>query len=510
MYRATGWALAQPRRFPLLRWVSLFVFLVGLGLLVLELNRYTQFRVRLPRGTILGGVPVGGLTPDQAAQRVLDVYTRPVELHYATDRIWLDPGTVGFTVDTRAMLAVVTQQREQRSFWLGFWDFLWGRQPPGVSVPLIASYSRSRLEDYLRREIASRYDRPALPPQPIVGTNRFAPGQPGYRLQIEEAISRIERALFSPTNRVVVLPVERIDPQGPPFVNLQVLMEQVVQLSGFEGVVGVYLLDPQTGREIHFAYNQGEPVPVPPDVAFTAASTIKIPIMVSVFRRLDGKNLPPEVRRQLEAMIVESGNEAADWLMKNVLDPNLGPLLVTEDMYALGLQNTFLAGFFAPGSPLLQRYETPANTRPDVFTDPDPYNQTAPADMGTLLGDLYACAYHNTGALRAAFPQDITQEECQTMLELLAENRIAVLFEAGIPDGTRIEHKHGWVADANGYILTVGDAGIIYTPNGPFILSAFIWHPVQVIWDIGAKLLADLAEAAYNFYNPPPASFTGP
>ncbi len=503
---AAGRRLTRTAGIPLLRWLSLFLFLTGLALLVVELNRYTQFRTRLPADTVMGGVPVGGLTPEEAAQRLLTVYSRPVELRYGDARIWLDPNTIGFQVDTQAMLAAVTRVREQRSFWQGFWGFLWGRRPPGIQVPLIATYSRTRLRDYLEREIVPRYDQPAQPPQPIVGTNRFAPGQPGYVLDIEAAIPRIEQALYSPTQRVVVLPVRRLDPEGPAFSHLEVLMEQVVQLSKFDGVVGVYFLDLQSGREIHFAYAQGKPIPVPPDVAFTGASVIKIPIMVSVFRRVDGTRIPPEVARQLENMIAESGNEAADWLMKNVLDPNLGPLLVTEDMQALGLENTFLAGFFAPGSPLLQRFETPGNTREDVFTDPDPYNQTSPADMGTLLADIYRCAYHDTGALRAAFGDEITQDECQTMLAILGENRIAVLFEAGIPDGTQIEHKHGWVSNLNGYITTIGDAGIIHTPKGTFVLSAFIWHPEQIIWDVGAGLLADLAEAAYNFYNPPQPS----
>ncbi len=503
MFRPISYAPARPRSFPLLRWASLFILLVGMILLVTEISRYSRFRKSLPQNTVIGGVPVGGLTTEEAIQRLLEVYSRPVELRYGDARIWLDPAAVGFTLDTNAMLAAVARVQEAQSFWSGFWDFLWGRRPEGVTVPLVAEYSKTRLREYLEREIASRYDQPPVPPQPIVGTTRMQPGRPGTALQVEEAIARIERALLSPTRRVVVLPVRRIDPQGPPFANLQVLLEQTVQLAEFEGVVGVYFMDLETGREIHFAYQGTEPLPIPPDVSFTAASIMKIPIMVSVFKRIDLERADPEVLRQLENMIAESGNEAADWLMENVMDPNLGPLLVTEDMQILGLENTFLAGFFRPGAPLLKRFETPANGRTDVSTDPDPYNQTSPSDMGALLVDLYQCANHGGGTLLAAFPNEITREECRYMLDLLSTNRIAVLFEAGIPDGTRIDHKHGWVTDLRGYITTMGDAGIIYTPKGDFALVAYIWHPVQIIWDQGAGLLADLAEAVYNFYNPP-------
>ena len=60
--------------------------------------------------------------------------------------------------------------------------------------------------------------------------------------------------------------------------------------------------------------------------------------------------------------------------MARYIDRNLGPLAVTEDMRTIGLNNTFLAGYFAPGSVLLQDFQTPANQRTDISTDPDRYN----------------------------------------------------------------------------------------------------------------------------------------
>ena len=103
-----------------------------------------------------------------------------------------------------------------------------------------------------------------------------------------------------------------------------------------------------------------------------------------------------------------------------------GPLGVTADMQTLGLQNTFLAGYFYTGAPLLQRIETPGNTRPDVNTNPDLYNQTSPTDMGALLTGIYQCATQGGGMLIAAFPGQITQEECQTMIDYLSRNKIGV------------------------------------------------------------------------------------
>jgi len=201
-------------------------------------------------------------------------------------------------------------------------------------------------------------------------------------------------------------------------------------------------------------------------------------------------------------MIELSGNDPADWVMERVLDTTLGPLVVTEDMQQLGLESTFLAGHFYFGAPLLVRYETPGNTREDVNTDPDPYNQTTPSDMGMLLTDIYQCAQNRGGTLLAVFPESFSPAECQEMLNFLTRNKIGALIEAGTPDGTQIAHKHGWVTN-NGVINLIGDAGLIYTPGGDYVLAVFLYHPEQLIWDSASNLVGQLSRAVYNFYNLP-------
>jgi beta-lactamase class A len=171
-------------------------------------------------------------------------------------------------------------------------------------------------------------------------------------------------------------------------------------------------------------------------------------------------------------------------------------------MQALGLESTFLAGYFSLGSPLLQIYETPANTRLDVNTDPDIYNQTTPSEIGMLLEDLYQCAQTGGSALNAVYPGQLTQNECQEMISHLIKNRLPVLLTAGLPEGTPIAHKHGWVSN-NGVINTIGDAGIIYTPGGNYILVTFVYQPDQLVWEQASELIAQLSQAVYNFYNLP-------
>ena len=89
------------------------------------------------------------------------------------------------------------------------------------------------------------------------------------------------------------------------------------------------------------------------------------------------------------------------------------------------------------------------------------------------------------------------------MIQLLKEDKIGLLIEAGVPDGTSVAHKHGWVSDGNGVINTIGDAGIIFTPAGNYILVAFLNHPNQLVWEPASKLIEELSRAVYNYYNIP-------
>ena len=224
--------------------------------------------------------------------------------------------------------------------------------------------------------------------------------------------------------------------------------------------------------------------------------------MVSVFNRAD-EPVSNEVLEQIGLMIERSENDPADRLMENALGGNLGPLLVTDDMVELGFENTFLAGYFYPGAPLLRRIETPANRRSDVNTNPDIYNQTTSAEMGMLLGDIYQCATRDGGALKAVFEGQISRAECQTMIDFLALNRIGVLIQAGVPEGTKLAHKHGWITETDGLIHAISDAGIVYTPGGNYVLVIFMYQPVQLIFDTANFVMAELSSAIYNYYNIP-------
>jgi hypothetical protein len=301
---------------------------------------------------------------------------------------------------------------------------------------------------------------------------------------------------------VVDLPSQPVPPLRPAFQNLEVLLRQIISTSGLNSLADVYLVDLQTGELAHLADRQGQNLPVQPDIAFSASSIIKIPIMVSAFRRMEG-SLSEIVDGWLQAMFAQSSNQAADALMKNIIDEVRGPLVVTEDLRAMGLENTFLAGFFELGSPLLQIYDTPANARLDIDTAPDIYNQITPSDTGALLEGIYQCAHSGNGRLVETFPGKITQEECRLMIEYMKKDREPYMLTAALPEGTQAARKHGYYGSSAGVNTTIGDAGIVFTPGGDFVLVVFLNNPELLLFDPANQLMARLALAVYNYYNLP-------
>jgi beta-lactamase class A len=487
------------QRFPVFRWAAIIILIITLILATIQLTEYSRLRNNFPLGLQVAGVPIGGLNYVQAAERLYTVFRSPIEIVYAGSPIHIRPAVLGFEPEVDRMLAVADNQRVTEPFWQGYWDFLWARDIETINIPLTARYDQNRIEDYLLAEISARYDAPATPPKPIPGTTEFAEGITGSKIDIDRATLQIIDALKSPTNRRVNLVLEQTTIPRPSIDDLEVMIRQIIDVSSFDGIVEVYLQDLASTRNILLAH-QGNGTDLTPNISFSSWSLVKIPLMVTAFRFLEDP-YPPEYIELMEEMIQQSENTSTDELAMLVIDANLSPLIVTEDLDILGLENTFWAGHFYVGAPLLQVIETPANQRQDIDTGPDQYNQTTPADMGMLMEDIYRCAEQGGGTLLAAFPGELNQEECRMMVNLLASNQIGVLIQAGVPAGTTVAHKHGWAVENDGLVHTYGNAAIIYSPGGNYALSIFAHHPVQAVFDPVNTLFAEISRAVYNFFN---------
>jgi beta-lactamase class A len=484
----------------ILRGVSILFLTGALVLTIVSLIGYSRQRNNYPATMTIAGVAVGGLNPSEASQRLLEVYTSPIEVQYNDALIHIDPNVVGFQADIETMLAAADLSRTGGSFWGGFWNYLWNRSQAEIEIPLSNTISEDRLREYLQNEIATRYDLPPAPAQPIPGGTSFMPGQPGQTLDLDRAVRLISDALRSPSDRTVALTFTRSSAARPTIETLEILLKQIVTVSKFDGLIGIYMVDLQTGQEIHFAMNNKQEISVDPDIAFTASSTIKVPIVTSYLINR-GSNLDETTSNIISRVLGKSDNSATDLVLESI-DKNNGPLIVTQNMESIGLQSTYIGGYFYVGAPnLLPNRLTPANQRTDVFTDPDPYSQTTPSEMGTLLADLYQCAQNGGGALVATFPDKVSQGTCQLLIDFMAQDKLGSLIQGGVPDGTLVPHKHGYVPASDGIVRDTSDAGIVYTPGGNFVLAIYSYHPVNNIWDNINPLIGNLTRAIYNYFN---------
>ena len=484
----------------ILRGVSILFLTAALVLSIVSLTSYSRQRNNYPASMNIAGVSVGGLTPTEASQRLLEVYTSPVEMLYNDAIIHIDPAVVGFQPDVETMLAAADLSRTGNSFWGGFWDYLWNRTPAETTIPLSATISDERLREYLQNEISTRYDLPPAPAIPIPGGTSFLAGQPGQTLDIDRAVLLIGDALRSPTNRSVALTFTRSSAARPTIDTLAILLKQIITVSDFDGLIGFYMADMQTGQEIHFAINNKQEISVEPDIAFTASSTIKVSIVASYLIN-HGSNLDATTTEIISRVLGKSDNSATDLVLERI-NTAIGPLIVTQDMKTIGLNSTFINGFFYLGAPPLSpRPVTPGNSRTDISSDPDPYSQTTPSEMGSLLADIYQCAQNSGGALIAAFPDKVNPDTCQLLIDFMAQDKLGSLIQGGVPDGTLVPHKHGYVPASDGVVRDTSDVGIVYTPGGNFVLSIYTYHPVTNIWDITNPLIGDLTKAVYNYFN---------
>ncbi|GAB4570449.1 MAG: serine hydrolase [Anaerolineae bacterium] len=492
---------ARRRRvgFPVLELLSAGMLLAALMIFVVELVGFSRERDRLQADITVGGIPVGNLTSVEAQALWEQVYAQPVELRYQGSPIILEPASIGFRTNSEVMLAeALSRSTEESNFWLAFWNYLWRRPVEPVDVALSAEYQRSVLRDFLE-DVARRYDRPAGTPRPNLETLTVEVAEPGYTLDVERAIELVDRALQDPNNRTVELPVTVSTPRASGLEALRDLIVAYLDSQGFiyDGqttVASVYIMDLTTGEELSL---NG-------DVAFSAASTIKLPILVAYYH-YQTFAVPQEDAWLLANSLLCSNNSSSNLLMQIMgqsgTDIFPGLQYVTDVAMQAGARNTYITAPLVLGVEGQEFGSNPiprTNPNPRFNTDPDPYNQTTAEDMGTLLMMIYDCAQHESG-LMTVFPEGTyTPNECRQMLELMSGNDLQRLIQAGVPVGTRVSHKNGWLSTMH------ADAGIVFPPNGhDYVIAVYVWQDGEFFdYQIAWPLIEEISRAAWNYFSP--------
>ena len=172
-----GGSVRNRRSIPILRGASIVLLSVALVMVVIALIGYSRQRNNYPGGMKIAGVNVGGVDPQIASQRVLQVYSSPIEVQYGEASIHINPSVVGFELELDTMIAAADLERT--GFVLGgIWNYLWNREPQAVEVPLSSTIEEERLTPIFKL-IATRYDDPRRRLKPVPDNYKVSPGTQG-------------------------------------------------------------------------------------------------------------------------------------------------------------------------------------------------------------------------------------------------------------------------------------------------------------------------------------------
>ena len=231
----------------------------------------------------------------------------------------------------------------------------------------------------------------------------------------------------------------------PPLAQLR---SQVVRLaSHVRGAAALEVLDLSTGY--HVGYNAG--------VSMPAASTIKVPVMVEVFRQMSEGRFDLQHKMHLQRSdkdwgsgdlcddYVGSSHTVAELLSKmidisdntatNMLIRLVGRSHINGTMENLGLDHTKLHS--------------------DVRTEGWSIRselRSSPSDMVQLL------------ALMARH-QLVDEWSSNAMISILEDDRHNTLLPEPLPDDVTIAHKTGSLYD------TLNDVGIVYADQSPYVIA---------------------------------------
>ncbi|MCB0046586.1 MAG: serine hydrolase [Caldilineaceae bacterium] len=475
-------------------------------------TRYKVIAAPIAPGVTLGGLALDTLKDrDEIARHLEGVYAAPVTLYFGDQRLVLEPAAVDFAVDVDQML-------NEASAFLEGPDFLdiavraaLGMDQRTRNVPVRFVMNSDKLQAWLEEAAALHNSEPQgqrlLPPAArrqeagaadadapaaFVGETRrgwyWTDGAPGYTLDVAASLPLVIDALTSHTERSAVLTMDVAPAPRPAMADLAAALDSYS--SSFPGFAAAYVHE----------FDQATSAAMDADVAFSGMSTLKIAIVTAAMEKLGGMEADDptatEVGQWIDLALGESNNYAANLVLSWLGDGNsaAGAQRVTQVMRALGLESTYMQSGYDFATQLPQ-IPTPGNQQEEWDTNPDSNLQSTPREMGELLAAIYDCT-QDQGLLRTTFPATITPDECEYILFYMSHDEFKELLWSGLPrpEDAWIVHKHGFAFESH------SDAALIWGPDGPYVVSVFLYRPGWMDWETSNGAMRDISRITWNFF----------
>lgn len=439
-----------------------------------------------PPSSTIAGADVGGLTEEDATAKVaawLETQDRRIALRaprFVTSLRVSDyvqvPDAAKLVADARAAVK--------------------GDAP--VEQPLGATVDNAALRAFVLT-LAPKFEQPLATQvisdaKALTQTFTFAE-TPAETLNVDLAVAALTTAIEEPTAASVTLPISTTKAARPPMEELDRVLRE--HAAFWDGVAAFYVQDLQTGETV--AYNA--------DTVFSGASVMKVPIMIFVYSRLGA--LDEQQKGWLEKVVIDSENLEANALLAAAVGGEgteaalEGVNQMSEMLKSLGLEHTYQLIPYESGEWLIQNsllpQGGPAREGEPPYTTPDGYVRTTPREMGTVFVMLDECT-QGKGALLEIPDSKLTPDLCREMVAWLERPHDQERMVAGLPAGTKVAHKGGWIDDMQ------SDVGIVDSPGGRYVAAIYVWTDGYVtnVYATPSPYLGDFSHTIYTFFNPVP------
>lgn len=276
-------------------------------------------------------------------------------------------------------------------------------------------------------------------------------------------------------------PVARWSPELSLGQELTGLKERLQQVAAeYPGLTpGVAVVEVATGDYVRLSDT----------MSFSAASTIKVPILVAFFRAVDAGTVRLEETLTMEESHIAGGSGYMQYDAPGTRYPILevaSSMIIDSDNTATNMLIDRLGGMKVLNDQFREWGLTETTLR-NPLPDLEGTNTTTPQELLGLLGQL------ERGEL-------VSMRSRDRMMRIMSQTVNDALLPQGLGEGAFIAHKTGNLRSV------LADAGSIDLPNGKrYLMVAIVKRPDED--DRAADLIRQMSATVYDYFAKPTSSF---
>jgi hypothetical protein len=171
---------------------------------------------KIANGIQIGGIDVGGMSADQARNRVharlVKPLDKPVTVTYNGTNYVLNPDKLQIRADIDGMIDAALRASQSGGFPTRVWRYTTGGEVDREIAPHI-TYSAKAIDEFVHN-VASEVNIPAQDAtiSPTPSSLNTVPGSDGVSLLTDRLRTQLRGAIESPHNRTVKAPVQKLEP----------------------------------------------------------------------------------------------------------------------------------------------------------------------------------------------------------------------------------------------------------------------------------------------------------